>query len=619
MANEKGGISVQTEHIFPIIKKWLYSEKDIFLREIVSNACDACTKLKRLYSLGEAKDIDIDSFRIDVKLDRDEKTITVTDNGIGMSADEVRKYINQIALSGALEFIEKYDEKDGGDGIIGHFGLGFYSAFMVSDKVTLKTKSFTDAPAVSWECTSDGNFEMEEISGGERGTEVKLYITEDEKEYLDPAKVREILDKYCAFMPIPIFFDDGEKHECHDEKCEHEHGPLKINEVEPLWTKNASDCTDEQYNELYTKLMHDYKEPLFHIHINADYPLNFKGILYFPKYNNEYENLEGQIKLYYNQVFVADNIKDIMPDYMIMLKGVLDCPELPLNVSRSYLQNDTYTKKIAAHITKKVADKLASLFNTEREKYEKMWHDIKPFVLYGSMKDEKFYERLKAVTLFKTCDGDFVTLDEYKEKSKDVNEGKVFYATDITAQSQYIKMLKAQGVTVVEFDTIIETQFIQMLEQKDQSVKFVRVDAELPDLMKGEDSAKKEIDEDKLKKLFAELLEKDAEISFSALKDEKLPIILTVSEENRRMNDMLKMYRNLGEGAGLADLPEKEALVINSASTLIEELAKASEEKAKKIAKQLVLLAKMSRRPLNADEASEFTASCYDMLSENLK
>ncbi len=623
---KKGSISVETEHIFPIIKKWLYSEKDIFLREIVSNACDACTKLKRLYSMGEAKDIDIDGFRIDVKLDRDAGTISVTDNGIGMSADEVERYINQIALSGALEFIEKYDEGGSGDGIIGHFGLGFYSAFMVSDKVEMLTKSYTDAPAVSWECANEGNFEMTDgDADAPRGTTVTMYISDEEKEYLDAYKLREILKKYCSFMPVPIYFDDGEKceheHEHEDGEhceCEHEHGEEKINDTNPLWMKNPSECTDEEYGEFYKKLFNDYKEPLFYIRLNADYPLNFKGILYFPKYTNEYENLEGQVRLYYNQVFVADNIKEVIPDYMIMLKGVLDCPELPLNVSRSYLQNDAYTQKIAKHISKKVADKLSGMFGTERENYEKIWHDIKPFILYGSMRDEKFYERMKNSVLFKTCDGAHLTLAEYAEKAKDKYDGKVFYATDRTAQSQYISMLSKQGVTVLEFDTIIETQYAELCEQKDAGVKFLRVDAELPDLMKAEETDGEKPDEEKLKTLFAGILRNDAQISFAPLKDKGLPVILTVSEQMRRMNDMMKVYRSFGKDSGTPDFPESEALIVNSSSALIAALAKADDEKALPVAKQLVALARMSRRPLSADEAAEFTNSCYEMFAKLL-
>lgn len=617
MSMEKGGISVQTEHIFPIIKKWLYSDKDIFLREMVSNACDACTKLKRLYSLGQAKDIDCDAFRIDVVLDKNAKTVSIKDNGIGMTMDEVSRYINQIALSGALEFIEKYDEQNGSGGIIGHFGLGFYSAFMVADKVQMYTKSYTDSPAVTWECTEDGSYEMgEDETSDERGTLIVLNITEDESEYLDGARLRAILEKYCSFMPVPIYFDDGEKCECKEgDECSHAHGPVLINDTEPLWTKNPSDCTKEQYDELYRKLTGDYKEPLFHIHINADYPLNFKGVLYFPKYTNQYENIEGEVKLYYNQVFVADNIKEILPDYMIMLKGVLDCPELPLNVSRSYLQNDAYSKKIAKHISKKVSDKLSSMFSTERESYEKLWLDIKPFVLFASLRDEKFYERVKDCVLFKTSDGEYLTLSQYREKTKDVHENKVFYTTSPKTQAQYISMLKKQGAAVVELDSVLDTQFISLLESKEQGLKFNRVDSELSELMKSE--AASDIDEEKIKSLFEELLEKDTKISVCPLKD-GAPLVLTVGEDSRRMNDMLKMYQSFGQGEGIAALAEKEELCINASHPVIEALAKTDKEKALPVARQLLNLARLMRRPLTPEEAEDFTGGLCDIMLKTL-
>lgn len=616
MSMEKGGISVQTEHIFPIIKKWLYSDKDIFLRELVSNACDACTKLKRLYSLGEVKDIDCEKFRIDVILDKEAKTISIKDNGIGMSLDEVKRYINQIALSGALEFIEKYDEKDSAGGIIGHFGLGFYSAFMVAERVQMYTKSYTDAPAVSWECTEGGNYEMgKDETSDERGTLIVLHVTEDEKEYLESGKLRSILEKYCSFMPVPVYFDDGGKCDCTEGECSHEHGPILINDTEPLWTKNPSDCKKEEYQELYKKLTSDFKEPLFYIHINADYPLNFKGILYFPKYTSQYENIEGEIKLYYNQVFVADNIREILPDYMIMLKGVLDCPELPLNVSRSYLQNDAYSKKIAKHISKKVSDKLSSVFSTEREEYEKLWADIKTFVLFGALRDEKFYERVKDCVLFKTKDG-FLTLSEYKEKSKEVHENKVFYTTDPTSQAQYISMLEKQGATVAELDGVLDTQFISLLEAKEQNLKFLRVDSELSEIMKSGETVN--IDEESLKKLFGELLGEGADISVCPLKD-GAPLILTVNEESRRMNDMLKMYQSFGGKESVSALAEKEALCINSSHPVIAAIAKTDKEKALPVAKQLLNLAKLMRRPLSAEESADMMGGLCDIMLKTLE
>ena len=400
---KSGEISVETQHIFPIIKKWLYSEKEIFLREIVSNACDAVTKLKRLSSLGHVRDIE-DDFKITVKIDKEQKTLSVCDNGIGMTEEELDKYICQIALSGALDFIEKYESQDkdaNSNGIIGHFGLGFYSSFMVSDTVDVITKSYLDSPALKWVCTEAGEYEIHPCDKAERGTEIVMHICEGEEEFLEEYKIRDILNKYCSFMPTEIYLEvvgkEDDKSEEDGEKGEN----TPINDVHPLWQKQASECNDEDYKNFYKKVFADYKDPLFQIHINADYPLNFKGILYFPKLNHEFENMEGQVKLYYNQVFVADNIKEVIPDFLLMLKGVLDCPELPLNVSRSYLQNSGYVSKISAHIVKKVADKINSLFNLNRSEYEAMWNDIKIFVEYGCMRDRKFFDRVKNSIIFK--------------------------------------------------------------------------------------------------------------------------------------------------------------------------------------------------------------------------
>lgn len=618
MERTNGGICVETEHIFPIIKKWLYSEKDIFLREIVSNACDACTKLKRLYSLGEAKDVDIDSFKINVTLNEEEGYIRVEDNGIGMSEDEVSRYLNQIALSGALDFIEKYDEQNGAEGIIGHFGLGFYSSFMVSDKVVVETKSYTDAPAVSWECSGEGRFEMGEGERTERGTSVTMYVSSEEKEFLSSERLRGILSKYCTFLPIPIYFDDGKECDCHHEdgECNCHHEPAPINDTKPLWTKAPSECTKEQYDELYHKLTGDYREPLFYIHINADYPLNFKGILYFPKHDHEYENLESKIQLYYNQVFVADSIKEIVPDSLIMLKGVLDCPELPLNVSRSYLQNDAYTKKISQHIAKKVADKLNSLFNTEREALQNMWGDLKPFVIYASLRDEKFYEKVKGMTLFKTCSDKYLTLSEYTEQYKESCGGKMFYTTDRRSQAQYISLLSEQGVDAVQFDTVLETQYVAMLEQKQSDIKFLRVDSELPEQLKAEGGELSEEAKTKLCDTFKALLSEGDEVSVGNLKNESVPAVLTVSEESRRFNDMLRMYRGAGGDSPMADLPEKQQLVLNASSALIKALSKAEGETAAAIAKQVVALAKLARRPLDPEEAADFAKTACELYTK---
>ena len=464
---KKGGISVQTEHIFPVIKKWLYSEKDIFLREIVSNASDAVTKLRRLASLGQYDGGD-ETYRIDVILDKAAKTLTVSDNGIGMTAEELDRYICQIALSGALEFVEKYEGENKNNGIIGHFGLGFYSSFMVSDTVEVITKSYTGTPAVHWTCNGEGVYETAEGTRNGHGTTVIMHVSEEESAYLEKYKIEEMLEKYCAFMPVEIYFtvenDEDEKYEKKDEK--EPEAPKPVNDTTPRWLKNPSDCTPEEYKEFYRKVFHDYREPLFWIHVNADYPLNFRGILYFPRITNEYEAIEGQVKLYYNQVFVADNIKEVIPDFLLKLRGVIDCPELPLNVSRSYLQNSSYVDKMSKHIVKKVADKLNSHFNTEREKYESLWPDVKIFVEYGSLREKKFYDRVKDSVLYPLTNGSTVTLGEYLEGAKEKHENTVYYANDKVVQAQYISMFEKENIDVVVLDTVIETQFINFIENE---------------------------------------------------------------------------------------------------------------------------------------------------------
>ncbi len=615
---EKGGISVQTQHIFPVIKRWLYSEKDIFLREIVSNASDAITKLKHLSAIGEAKNIGSD-FVIKVIIDKDEKTLTVTDNGIGMTKDEIKKYINQIALSGALDFVEKYDSGKGDDGIIGHFGLGFYSSFMVADRVDIRTKSFTDEPAVFWTCSEDGEFEMTDCDKSERGTEIIMHVNDDEKDYLDKDKIRGILENYCAFMPFPIYLEVvGEKPEETKEKDENGNEVVKvvepkpINDTEPLWQKNPSQCTDEEYNAFYRKVFNDYREPLFHIHINADYPLNFKGILYFPRIESKYDSLEGQVKLYYNRVFVADNIKEVIPDFMLMLKGVLDCPDLPLNVSRSYLQNSDYVSKISAHIVKKVCDKLNSLFNTEREKYEKFWEDIKPFVEYGCIRNKKFYDKVNEVLLFKTVDSEYVTLKEYLEKS---GKKTVYYVNDPMQQAVYINLLKAQNIPVVVLDHVIDPQFITTLEQNNNDVKFKRADACTDDIKEETTEPENET----LKKLFTDAsANSELKVEFSALKDEKMPAILTISEETRRFADMMKMYRMANDDSTPFNMPEDATLILNVNNALIKKLESKSpdDELAKAMAKQIYTLALLGQRKLSADELSVFINESCNLLEK---
>lgn len=613
--NEKGGVSVSTEHIFPVIKQWLYSEKEIFLRELVSNACDAVTKHKRLVSLSEAAE-SAEPYKITVRVDKELKTITVSDNGIGMTADEIKKYICQIALSGALDFIEKYEGDKAGGGIIGHFGLGFYSAFMVSDTVDVISRSFTGAPAVKWTCKDAGDYEFFPAEKEERGTDVVLHVNSDNEEYLSDFKLKEILSKYCAFMPVEIYFESAEAEkeaakeaEKSDKKDEEPKKPEPINDVSPLWQKNPSECTEEEYTEFYRKVFSDYREPLFHIHINADYPLNFKGILYFPKLNSEFDNMEGQVKLYYNQVFVADNIKEVIPEYLLMLKGVLDCPDMPLNVSRSYLQNNGYVSKITAHIVKKVTDKLNSLMNTERENYSKLWSDIKLFVEYGCLRDRKFYDRVKGSVLFEKTDGEKVTLDEYLEKAKEKHENIVYYTADKTSQAQYLSMFENAGIDVVVLDKVIDTQFVTLLEQ-DRSIKFTRIDSEVASALKGDGE---KLESEALVDMFKKVSGNEKlKVVFESLKDESVPAILNVSEQSRRFDDMMKMYSMGGESGGSM---AEETLVLNSASSLVRKLADAPDEK---IAKQLYTLTLLSQRRLSADELKSFLSASFDLLEASL-
>ncbi len=607
---KKGGISVQTEHIFPVIKKWLYSEKDIFLREIVSNASDAVTKLRRLASLGQY-DAGDETYKIDVILNKEEKTLTVSDNGIGMTADEVDRYICQIALSGALEFVEKYEGDNQSNGIIGHFGLGFYSAFMVSDTVEVITRSYTGAPAVLWTCSADGNFEAVPGEREGHGTSVVMHIAEEEAEYLNRAKIEDILEKYCTFMPVEIYFTaEGEETEEKKEGAAEE-APTPVNDTTPLWLKNPSDCTAEEYKEFYRKVFHDYREPLFWIHINADYPLNFRGILYFPKLTNEYESIEGQVKLYYNQVFVADNIKEVIPEYLLMLKGVLDCPELPLNVSRSYLQNNTYVSKVSAHIVKKVADKLNSLCNTAREDYEKVWNDIRTFVEYACMRDRKFYDRVKDALLLELTDGSFVTLQTYLETAKETHENTVYYTSDKAGQAQYISMFESEGLQVAVFDKQLDTQYVSMIETYNSDVKYKRIDADIAGALKGDGEC---TEDPALSALFVRVSGNEKlKVEFSPLKDESIPTLLTISEESRRMEEMMKLYAMSGMAMGGA-FPTEATLTVNTKSPLIAKLSEMEGEKQERIAAYLYRLALLSQRKLTAEELQSFLADSYGVL-----
>jgi molecular chaperone HtpG len=616
---EKGGISVSTENIFPIIKRWLYSDKDIFVREVVSNACDAITKHKRLVSLGEAKESE-SAYKTEVKIDKENRTITFTDNGIGMSEDEVKQYINQIALSGALDFISKYEgENSSGSGIIGHFGLGFYSVFMVAERVEMNTKSFTDAPAVHWECDEAGQFSMKEGTKTERGTEIILHISDDEVGYLDSAKFKTILDKYCSFMPYEIHFEVDGKDEV-------------INDTNPLWQRNPSDIKDEEYKDFYKKVFSDYRDPLFWVHINADYPLNFKGILYFPAQRNDFEPLESEIKLFYNSVFVADNIKEACPDFLINLKGVLDCPELPLNVSRSYLQNNVYIKKVSTHIAKKIGDRLNYLFNNDRENYEKIWDGIRPFIEYACMRDGKFFDRVGEIVLFKKHSGGYTTLSELNPATEAVEETKpednaaenkteekeppkknIYYSTDVAAQSYYIELFKSKGHEVLLCDMLIDANYLQFLEGKNDSVKFLRVDADFSDINAGgEAEASKS-----LEKLFKKATGNDKlTIKFAALGENDSPALISVSEESRRLSEMMKAYR-MG-GAGGTDFPLEEVLTINTNAPLIKRLSEKKKDKelSEKMAKHIYMSALILSRRLSPTETTEYISLNTELLGK---
>ncbi len=607
MAEEikKGGISVETEHIFPIIKKWLYSEKEIFLREIVSNAADAITKLKRLASLGKYEATG-EGYRIDVSFNKTEKTLTVSDNGIGMTAEELEKYICNMALSGAVEFIEKYegDSADNKNGIIGHFGLGFYSSFMVADTVEIVTASYTGTPAVHWECGEDGSYTVYGDAERSRGTSVIMHVNDDSAEYLSEGKLREVLNKYCAFMPVEIYLTDEEKED--EAEGEEKEAPKPVNDVNPLWQRRASDCSKEEYNEFYSKVFLDYNEPLFYMHLNADYPLNFKGILYFPKIKENFESLEGKIKLYYNQVFVADNIKEVIPEYLLMLRGVLDCPELPLNVSRSYLQNSAYVSKVSQYIVKKVADKLVSMFKNEREQYEALWKDLKTFVEYGAISDRKFYDRIKDALLLTLTSGKKVTVSECIEKAGE--KKTVYYAHDLKTQANLIAMYEAEGYEVIHVETILDDRFLQMLESVSDGVKFIRVDADTSALREEGEEEKSE----KLTALFEAFSNDENKLSvrFEKLRDTTVPAILNVSEEARRMQEMMKMY-----APDMPAMPLEATLVLNTSSALIKKLKEdAFGERTEAVASYVYHLATLSQRPLNAEEMKAFLSESYRIL-----
>lgn len=646
---KNGNLSINSENIFPVIKKWLYSDHDIFVRELISNGCDAVTKLKKLSLMGEFDEPD-EPYRIDVTTSANDKTITFTDNGIGMTEEEVEKYINQIAFSGAEAFLEQYKDKATEEQIIGHFGLGFYSAFMVADKVTIETKSYKDGEdAVYWECEDGLEYSMKKCIKADRGTTITLYLNEDSYEFANEYRIKEVIDKYCSFMPVEIYYtnadepqedpkdatvdvdakevsdtadnaEDSKGPDADDTKTEEKkpEAPKPLNTTTPLWAKHPNDCTDEEYKEFYRKVFHDYKEPLFWIHLNMDYPFNLKGILYFPKINTQYDNLEGTIKLYNNQVFVADNIKEVIPEFLMLLKGCIDCPDLPLNVSRSALQNDGFVKEISDYITKKVADKLSGMYKTHREDYEKYWDDINPFIKFGCLKDLKFLDKMKDFCIYKNLAGKYITLPEYLEAGKEKYENKVFYVTDEQAQSQYINMFKAEGMDALIMTQTIDSPFITLLEQKNENVHFYRIDAELSDNFVGEELSEETAKEykDKLTATFEKALDmKNLNVKVESLKDENTSSILTQPEETRRMQEMMKMYGMAGMDPSMFGQGEGETLILNSNNKLVKYvLDNPDSDNTATICCQLYDLAVLANRPLSAEAMTKFIARSNEIL-----
>lgn len=658
MIQESGNISVNTEDIFPIIKKWLYTDKDIFLRELVSNSSDAISKLKRLASLGEAKVDSDEPYYIKVVLNKAEKTIKVIDNGIGMTAEEVKKYINQVAFSGAQEFLEKYKDQDESSQIIGHFGLGFYSVFMVSDKVEIDTLSYQEgAEAVKW--TSDGvsTYEMTASDLTSRGSVMTLHIAEDSKEFLDKYELLKILEKYCAFLPVEIYLEDVEEEEKAKEEAEakakekekrakekaeakteddstaddedsttdedsdeeEDSSPKPINDTHPLWLKKPSECTDEEYKEFYQKVFMDFQEPLFWIHLNVDYPFNLKGILYFPKIRRDFDNMEGQIKLYNNQVFVADNIKEVIPEFLLLLRGVIDCPDLPLNVSRSSLQNDGKVRKISEHITKKVADKLNSLYKTEKEEYEKFWEDINPFIKFGCMRDDKFYDRVKEILIYRSTSGEFTLLKDYLNRNSEQHKDQVFYISDEKQQTQYIRLFKDNDLEALYLDSIIDSNFINFLEMKETGIKFSSVDSDISEALKEESETSEENKsvQEALESMFRETLDKnELKIKVETLKSSEVPAVILLSEQSRRMQEMAKRFGDMSMGG----FPVEETLVLNQKNGLIERLGELKDRADRKedvgmICRHVYDLAMLNHKPLEPEEMAEFVRRSNHLLT----
>ena len=664
----KGSLTINSENIFPIIKKWLYSDHDIFIRELISNGVDAVTKMKRLVSLGEAELTEGEEYRVTVYASPKDKTLTFEDNGIGMTAEEVDKYINQIAFSGATDFLEKYKDKDSQDQIIGHFGLGFYSAFMVADKVVIETQSYQEgAKGVHWECDGGTEYTLSEVSGLTRGTRITLYMSEDSLEFCNEFKCREVIGKYCSFMPVEIYFVNEdkakEKAEAPEKKAkkeaakkaaakkakkdeddligdtpsepeeaaededivetddveDEEEKEEPINDTHPLWMKTPGDCKDEEYKEFYQKVFYDFKEPMFWIHLNMDYPFNLKGILYFPRINPNVDQLEGKVKLYNNQVFVADNIKEVIPEFLLVLKGVIDCPDLPLNVSRSALQNDGFVRKISDHITKKVADKLIGMCKNHREEYEKLWDDLSPFVKFGCLRDDKFNEKMKDYIIFKNLEGKYVSLAEYLEAAKEKHENQVFYVTDEQLQAQYIELFKAQGMDAVYMTHNIDNPFITSLEARDDKVKFRRIDADVNENLQGEKLSEEDSKAytDKLTEVFRKALDmKDLKVRVDSLKDETVSAMLIQSEESRRMAEMMKMYNMAGMGLGNMGKAD-ETLVLNANNKLVKYVFENPEgEMTPTVCCQLYDLAVLSNRQLTAEELTRFVQRSNEILTK---
>jgi len=619
---EKGSLSIHTENIFPIIKKWLYSEKDIFIRELISNSADAISKLKKLAAMGEARLEDDFRPRIEVIVDKEKQTLSINDNGIGMTDEEVRKYINQIAFSGAKDFIEKYHGKTDDQQIIGHFGLGFYSSFMVSERVSIDTLSYREgAEAVHWESSGDTEYAMEPSDRRERGTLVTLKLDKDSQEFLDTWKLREIVKKYFEFLPYEIFLKEIPEKDQGKEKTE-----TPINDTNPLWLKNPKDCTDEEYRKFYHQVFTDFNDPLFWIHINMDYPFNMKGIIYFPRLRHEFDTVQGKIKLYYNQVFVADNIKEVIPEFLLMLKGCLDCPDLPLNVSRSFLQTEGYVQKISAHITKKVADKLQLLFKKDREGYNKYWDDIHPFVKFGCMREDKFYDRVSDIIVYKTIHDKYVTLDEYLEPQKGKEEKRVYYVSDTRQQAQYIKMFKDNNLDAVILNSLIDPHFIGFMESRLDKVKFVCIDADIAGTIRDEgrepeEKEKKDLLE-KAEKLFREAASRDnLKVSVESLKNETMPAIILLDEQSRRFREMSKTFGNTIN----PDLfPVEETLVLNLSNPLIRDIIRLYEDQDKKsdalfAAGYVYDLAVLNHKQLDPERMAKFIEKSNELLRRMTK